>query len=291
MKNLKQVLGLAILIGFTTNVFGGGPWLEKKGNGYFQIGGNSKVWDGRYQGTYSNTFYRDLNRKVRESFVSAYAEYGLTSKITLVGELPFRQQSTSNDLLNGTDSTFSTVLPKGSLVGWGNPSLGMKIPLKTDGLKMAAQLRYWFNASSYNATAGLRSDYDAASIMPSIFIGNSGNKHYWSFDAGFLIRGNNYGESIMGNGQYGYSFWENGYLIIDMNYVFTLENGTHDDGTAVQTATFLDNQGYVSYGLKWYQKLSGPFSFNVAAYSGFAVVNQGTQPGGIFGGFAYELKK
>jgi hypothetical protein len=96
---------------------------------------------------------------------------------------------------------------------------------------------------------------------------------------------------VVGNFQYGYKVRPKTYLIFDLNYMVSFENGTNDAGKYAQTATYIDNQGYVAYGAKIYSQFYKNLSFNLAFYSGFAVINQGNQPGGIFGGIAYELKK
>lgn len=286
---MRRVSIMVFLTGFSISAMAGGPWLQKKGNGYFQVGGSSKSWDGRYQGGYSSTFYRDLNRDITEGYLAFYGEYGISEKLTLIADVPWRFQISSDDLNEVSDSIFSDTLSSGNLSALANPSIALKYPLKTEGLNISVQMKIWANLSSYDVLTGLRSDYDAFSYSPSIIFGKSGTKHYWSFDIGPVIRSNGYGESVTGNFQYGYSLWKKSYAILDINYLVAFENGTYNNESSAHTGTFLDNQGYVSYGLKVYQRVTKSLSFNVAAYSGFAVINQGTQPRGYFGGIAYEL--
>lgn len=285
------VLALLLCIGLGSSAFAGGPWPIGKGNGFFQAGFTTKRWDGRYQGTYSNTVFRDLNRQVRESNFTFYGEYGLGEKLTLVGDITYRMQVTSDELLAASQEPFSTLLPAGSLNALSNPGLQLKYALPTQKFASALTARWQPNTSTRDAVIGLQSDYDAGTYSLGFALGNGSANTYWSMESAFMVRGNSYGEGIGGNFQWGYKVRPETYLILDVNYVVTLENGTHDDGNFAQTATFTDNQGYLAYGAKVYSKFYKNLSFNLALYSGFAVVNQGNQPSGIFGGIAYELSK
>ncbi|MGB0431726.1 MAG: hypothetical protein ACPGLV_14730, partial [Bacteroidia bacterium] len=271
--------------------FAGGPWATGKANGYFQPGFTTKNWNGRYQGTYANTIFRDLNRQVNETNITFYGEYGLSDKITIVADAYYRLQSTSGQTLNPTENPFATVLPSGQLNAFGNPGLMAKYHFSVGNLAAAAYGKISPNISRRDEVIGLQSDYNATAATFGFFIGQGFSKSYWSFDAGFCARANNYSESILGNFQYGYAIRPKTYLILDINYMVSFENGTYNAGNIEQTATYIDNQGYVAYGAKVYSQLYKNISFNLAFYSGFAVINQGNQPGGIFGGIAYELNQ
>jgi len=287
-----NTLSAIVFILFSSSLsFAGGPWPIGTGNGFFQMGFSTKQWDGRYEGTYSSTILRDLNRNVRESNLIFYGEYGLSSKLTLVGDIAYRMQHTSETVLNAERAPFTEVLPAGSLNSTSNPGLQLKYALPTDKVALALMGRWQPNLSSRDASIGLQSDYDAATYSFGFALGSGSANSYWSLESAFIVRGNSYGEGIGGNFQWGYKLRSATYLILDVNYVVTLENGTYDDGNFAQTAAFTDNQGYLAYGAKVYSKFHKNFSFNLALYSGFAVVNQGNQPSGLFGGIAYELSK
>ncbi len=287
---MKSVILFAFIV-LSQISYAGGPWPTGKGNGYFQPGFTTKNWSGRYEGTYANTIFRDLNRQVNETNLTFYGEYGLSNKLTLVLDAYYRFQSTGSEILSATENPFATTLPSGTLAGLGNPGAMIKYHFKLGSLAMATYGKLQFNASNSNSTIGLQTDYNATAATIGMYIGQGYEKSYWSFDVGFNARNSNYAESILGNFQYGYAIRPKTYLIFDVNYMISLENGTNEPGNFAQTATYIDNQGYVAYGAKIYSKLYENFSFNMALYSGFAVINQGNQPGGIFGGIAYELNQ
>jgi hypothetical protein len=280
-----------LLIGFSLTAFAGGPWATGKGNGYFQPGFTAKNWDGRYQGTYASTIFRDLNRRAYEYNLTFYGEYGISDKLTLVADAFYRFQGTEDEVLNAQENPFLEVLPSGTLSAPGNPGIQLKYHFKMGALASAAYVRFQPNFSSADAAIGLRTDYDANTYTTGIMLGQGFKRSYWSFDVGFAARSNNYAESVVGNFQYGYAIRPKTYLILDINYMVSLENGTNNGGNFEQTATYIDNQGFVAFGPKLFGQLYQNLSFNIAFYSGFAVINQGNQPGGIFGGIAYELNK
>ena len=288
---MKYVLITVVFLSTTLASMAGGPWAVGKGNGYYQLGFTSKGWNGRYQGTYAATIPRDFHRRVTESSLSFFGEYGLTDQLTLGIDAYLRQQATSEELRMPVKNPFDGVLTAGELVGLGNPGILLKYQFPKTALAFSVYGRWQPNLASRNGQIGLQTDINANAYSAGLLLGKGYDKSYWSADLGFGVRSNGYGEQVQGNLQYGHSIFKDAYLILDINYVVSMENGMHDDGTYAQTATFVDNQGFVAYGPKFYAKFHENWSFNVAAYSGFAVVNQGNQPRGIFVAIAHEIKK
>lgn len=288
MKHLPITLGFLLI---TLSCFAGGPWATGKGNGYYQLGFTSKGWNGRYAGTYAATIPRDFHRRVTESSLGFFGEYGLTDQLTLGIDAYLRQQSTSEELRNPEQNPFDEVLYSGELMGLGNPGILLKYQIPKMPIALSFYGRWQPNVAARDASIGLQTDFDAHAYSAGVLFGNGYDKSYWSADIGFSARSNQYSEQIQGNIQYGFLVMKNVYAIVDVNYVVSMENGQHDDGNYAQTATFIDNQGFLAYGPKIYAKVHENFSFNVAAYSGLAVVNQGNQPRGIFAAIAYEIDK
>jgi len=290
MKLLK-VLFVAVCICCGFDLQAGGPWTQKKGEGYFQAGFTTKRWDGSYQGTYADAQLFPVPRDVRESNWMLYGEYGITNRLSFIGDISYRNMQNADEINDVVGITFPTTLEAGSLNAFSNPTLSLKYGLNTSKMVSAVFIRFNPNISVRDAALGLQSDYDAATLGAGVAIGKGWQRSYLQTELALLARANEYGESINGNFQYGYAIRPKTYLIFDLNYQITLENGTYNDGVYALTATFIDNQGYVAYGAKVHSSLFGNFSGNIAAYSGFGIINQGNQPAGIFAGIAYELKK
>lgn len=269
----------------------GGPWAIGKGNGYYQVGFTTKGWNGRYQGSYANTNLRDLHRRVTESSFGFFGEYGLGKRLTLGLDAYYRLQRTADETRDAEVNPFREVLPAGNLAGLGNPGILLKYQIPSDKWAFSVYGRWQPNVGARDAAIGLQTDVNAHTYTGGLMLGRGTKIGYWSGDIGIGVRSNDYGEQIQGNLQYGFKIKENFYAILDINYVVTMENGKHENGNFAQTATYIDNQGFVAYGPKVYAKVHKNVSFNVAAYSGFAVVNQGNQPRGIFGAIAYEINK
>lgn len=284
MKHL--ITGICLL--FSIVSFAGGPWPTGKGKSFLQIAGSWKSWDARFDGTYSNTILRDFNRRTYEQSIFFYSEIGLTDRLSFISNVPFRFQRTGEEKLNPERTPFDTVLAPGNLSGFGNVQLGMNYSLGGDKITKAIQIDILTNSASENSGVGLRTGYNGWGFYPSVHIGQGFENSYYSIQAGLQIWTNQLSENISANFQYGYEIFKDAFVIADIHIQLSLGNGTQPAGNFAQTALFIDNQGYVSSGLKGYWKFADQFSLTLAGYGGFAVINQGNQPGGIFVGFAYE---
>lgn len=296
MKNkclLKLLVGCLLVLGIVLlhqpNAKAG-VWPKGKGKGYIQLGGTSKSWSGRFQGDYSNTIRRELWRNVRETNISIYGEYGISDRLTLIANIPYVMLHSSEDsnILMAADNPFDTALPAGKLNGLGNVSVALQYPILQKGMVVTAQGKITTATASFDSTSGLRTGYDAWGLGLSGMAGTAFKRSYLTFELGGEVRSNKYSPNIITNFEYGFTPNNSTYIIGTLSGVYSFSSGTYNNSTSEQTATYLDNQGYLSYGIKIYQKIGNHFSVNVMAASGRAVVNQGTQPSGIYGGIAYE---
>ena len=80
-------------------------WTKKKGSGYQQIGFSYLTNNSIYNRDGAET---QLNRAVSDVTISEYIEYGLTDKITLSASIPFKLESTSDEIYGVTKLTLKT---------------------------------------------------------------------------------------------------------------------------------------------------------------------------------------
>ncbi|NOZ46018.1 MAG: hypothetical protein GXO79_04465 [Chlorobi bacterium] len=285
---MLKIIKLAILFFLIISQSFAGVWTRQKGSGYSQLSFTTKSYQNRYIGGYSDTEIFRMRRAVTQTGFFFYGEYGISDKLTLITNIPFYSLNTSNVINTDPANPYSDTLAAGSLTGLGNVNVSLRYPVKTDGLLISLQLSTEINSSVYDDFTGLRTGFDAWTFTPSILLGKGFSNQYFSFETGAFIRTNGYNQGIIAHAEYGWTPNNKTYLIGVTNGVFKLTNGTYNDKNSKHTATFIDNQGYIAIGAKLFQKISSHFSLNITYFTGFAVINEGDNPGGLYFGLAYE---
>ena len=270
-------------------VFAGGPWVKGKGKHYSQIGITSKSYSGRYIGTYVATSHIELNRRVVLNQAWLYSEIGIGGEMDVIVNLPFSYSYTSIDPSLSKDTSFSNPLPPSELTAFDNISISLKRNFIEKKWLISGQLNVLANTSSRINDSGIQTGYNAWGITPTILFGKGKEKSFISGEVGLRYLTNKYASSSVFNFSYGGKLSKTTWLIGEVSGLVSFENGTHYDGNFEQTALYVDNQGFVAYGIKIAQNITENFALNLAAYSGFAVVNQGDNAGQLFLGISYKV--
>ena len=98
-----KITTIIILLTFSLSSYAGGPWLNKKKSGFFQI--QSTFPGGGYNTLFlENNNEYNLNRPVLDYTFQAYLEYGITDKLDIITTLPYKRVSTGNLDANSSDS-------------------------------------------------------------------------------------------------------------------------------------------------------------------------------------------
>lgn len=250
---------------FDCNTLQAGGWTREKGKGYAQLGGN-------YIG-YTSLFLNgsgtlELPYTLTDFTLQGYAEYGVTNKLTVIGWLPYKIMQ--NPLR--TDTTIAT-LPQSSstLNAVGNIGLAARYNLARSGIfVVAAQVKADLPTAKYQSESGLRSGYDGLGVAPSLQAGASGNRWYASAELGANLRTNSYSTQIFGSLEGGYKVAKPLYLGAVVELLNSLENGDYADGNSVNTGFYLNNQEFVSFGLKASANIVKGFGVNVWAFGAFS---------------------
>ena len=118
-----KLIVVALII--SQNLFAGGGWSEKKGNGYFKFG--------QYTIRAGNFFSPggDIVPITTVSLYSTsfYAEYGLSDKVTGIAHIPFFVRSTLNEIKFNQSGT---TIPGDEVSSFGDPIIGFKYGLFQD---------------------------------------------------------------------------------------------------------------------------------------------------------------
>lgn len=238
----------------------GGPWATGKGKAYTQLGASFN----QYNSIFYNGSKLDLNVNVTDNTYQFYGEFGLTNKISLITNLPFKTLSNQHIKNNFPTS------PVGNLNGFGNISLAGKYSFWEKGVNIAAQVSLENGTNQANYQTGLRTGYGAWAVTPSIIIGKGFKKWYAFADAGFALRSAGYSEEIISNAEIGYTPFNRFWLALAFNNKNTLKNGKVEEVYGQHTSLYVNNQSYNAFGLKVSYGFSEKIGINASAYGAFA---------------------
>jgi len=288
----KLLLPILIVLCFNT-AMAGGPWTRDKGTAY--TGFNFSYL------SYNSLYGIDgkdlpLHRTITELGIGAFVEYGVTDRLTIHLDLPFRIFSSSDSLETHSSDYFPDTLGAGRIIGLSYIGVGAKYRFLNKKVKMAAHLNYEANTSSIDAASGLRTAPATHVISPKISIGGEFGKFYAYAETGPRFRFSNFSEENDSTAQYshdldytveiGYSWNKKTYFAFVFSGRTNLTQGTYDNGLTtitetdstgiitsysyeadLQTGISPNRQEYFGLGLKFTQKL-GDFAINAGVYGG-----------------------
>lgn len=253
-----------ILLSLSIQSIAGGPWLNKKKAGFFQI--QSTFPASSYNRLFiENNQEANLKRSVLDYTLQAYLEYGLTDKLNILSTLPYKfvgTTSASNDSLS---------LNKGRLNGLGNYKLGLKYSLLNKELKIAASIQSNFNTISKNISSGLTTGYNANSIGLYIHLGKGFTDKLYSFiDGGINSMGNNFSEYLELHYELGYQLKPSLWTALTIDVRESFKNGSYKNENLKQTGLYTNNQEYFAYGFKASYELNNKIGFTAATFGAFS---------------------
>lgn len=268
------------------SVNAGGPWPLKKNSGYAQLGftyvGYSKFFNDEGKVT-------DLRRPVTDFTTQLYLNYGLTDKLTMTANLPFKYVSTGDKITSADSTYFQDTIQSGGLFGLSNVMLGLKYNIINKKVLFSVGLNAEANVAKYDSLTTLRTGPSTWVFHPYVSVGSSffNGKLYTLLDAGYRVRLNNYSHEADFNYELGYSWNQKTYFILNVAGRFSVQNGSYDNnvtpvvdetnpastslhpnGRDLHTSLYPNNQQYLGYGLKFIQKIK-KIHINAAVYSGF----------------------
>ena len=127
MKNSLLLVGFLVL--YSTSVFAGGPWPQKKGKGYFKLSEWWIVFDEHFT---SNGF-KDPNVTTGIFNTTLYGEYGITDRFTAILNAPVFSRTYNNNIISSTNG--ATIAQGEAFNGVGDFDLGLKYGLTKPGAK------------------------------------------------------------------------------------------------------------------------------------------------------------
>ena len=254
---------LTIIFINSFSVSAGGPWLNKKKEGFFQLQSTFPA------SAYNRLFLENgkesiLNRSVLDYTVQAYLEYGLTDKLDLISILPYKFVSTASS--SDTSHTLN-----GTLNGLSNYKLGFKYQLSDKNIKIATSIQSSFNSISKDLEKGLITGYDANSVGLYFHIGKGFSQNIYSFiDLGANIVGNDFSDYIDIHYELGYQIKPSLWAAFTLDLRESLKNGSYSNNNLKQTGLYTNNQEYFAFGIKASYELKNKIGFNIASFGAFS---------------------
>ncbi len=272
-----------------------GVWPQEKGNGYMAL---SFTYLRYHEVINGSLFDKDgfdklkLHRTVNDHTLNGYFEYGITNRLTAIGNVPFKLLGTSEELQKTEPDLAPTdTIAAGSFNTLGNIDVGAKYLIHQGSFLWSIELMVGLKTASYRHSAGLRSGYDAWYLTPKIQFGKSWGKTYFSSSLSYRYKTNGYADDLVIDNEIGYQWVRPSgsptWFIFTMGGELPLTEGTFDDRNSLQTGLYRDEEGFVDPGIKINHYLSEHWAVNVSSIGAIWARHGGNELT-YTGGVSYE---
>lgn len=172
------LLFLLQLLFVVESPYAGGPWAQGKGKGFVQLAQSVTQYNFVF-----DQFGNSLNTHVKyfEGTTQLYGEFGISGRITLKAQLPYKWISATPESIFLTFENLRT---------WGGISAGVSALLINKKWKLAGKMDITLPGKGNSVSSeflNIRSGYLYTEIAPWISTGTSGKKYYTFFEIGYGI--------------------------------------------------------------------------------------------------------
>ena len=248
----KSIIYSVIILLFSSSLFAGGPWPQKKGKGYFKLSEWWTVFDEHY----TDNGLRDPNVTTGIFNTSFYGEYGLSDRFTVLVNVPLISRNYMNNLRSGT--TREIIVAGESINTIGDLDLSFKYGLSKPDAKIPVALTLTLGIPTGTASAGtlenlqtgdgefnqiLRLDFGKGFQLGKI-------PAYISAHTGVNNRSNDFSEEFRYGLEFGIGFAKDKlWLTSKFNAIESFKNGA-TAATTTSTSLFANNSEFSSLGLE-----------------------------------------
>lgn len=285
MKKIGLTI-IAILVLSTANA--GGPWVQKKGIGYFKLSEWWIVFDGHY----TDAGNVDPNVTTGIFNTSIYAEYGLTDRFTGTLYFPFLSRTYMN---NQVSATTGALISEGDAINTlGDADLGIKYSITKPGARfpLAASLVLGLPLGTTDGGRmnNLQTGDGEFNQMLQLDFGTGFNltnkiNAYTSVYSAFNNRTNDFSDEYRYGIEAGLGFFNRRlWLIGRLNGVESLKNGATAE-TVTSTSIFANNTEFTSWAFEvayYFGKRWGASYSYASAFRGEIIAARPSHSFGIF---------
>lgn len=261
---MKQITTLLAII-LTTNMLAQSPWTQEKGKAYTQV---SFTTIPNYNQLFGEPDY-NTNGNITDNTLQFYGEYGLSKNTSVLVNIPLKMISIDgyiNPAINCTGDC-SENFTENAL---GNIEIGLKHNFYNKKWLLSGQFNVETNTSTFNATSGIRTGYDAFTFTPLFLAGKSLKNGYLQTFIGANIRTNNYSSNFKIGGEYGRKITNKIWLVGFVDIVKSLENGDIElPLNNISNGLYVNNQEYGIVGLKAIGEFSNNFGITASLPAAF----------------------
>ncbi len=233
------------------------PWPQGKGQGYVNLSFTYLRYTEIIDRFKPKTLWQNhaIKRAVSDHTLNGYIEYGVTDRLTAIGNIPYKFLKTGDHLRPAPDDRYpGDTVAAGSRNGTSNIDIGGRYLLSEGALLWSVQLITGLNSAFYDHPTGLRSGYDTWYVTPRIQTGKGWGKTYFSASLGYRHKSNGYASDLISDNEFGYKWQRSGekktWFIFTMGAEIPVTTGNYDDRNSVHTGLYRDEEGFVDPGLK-----------------------------------------
>ncbi|WP_298417904.1 transporter [uncultured Kordia sp.] len=252
------------------------PWTQEKGKFYTQL---SFSTISNYDEVFGDPEY-NTGREITDNTLQLYSEYGLTSKTTLVLNVPLKFIRSGNPIGQ------IPIIKGDSITALGNVGFGVKHQFYKKKWIISGQLNVEANTGTFDNSSGIRTGRDAWTFTPTINIGRSFDKFYVQAFTGIDITTNDYSTNFKIGGEIGTKVHRRIWLVGFLDIVNSFNDGDVDLPISnVGTALYVNNQEYAAFGLKAIGEINKSFGGILTfggAFSGNNVAKQAALTVGVY---------
>lgn len=236
-------------------------WTQPDGGAFLQL---SATRIGPYDTLYTSSGpdFR-TGREITETSFELYGEYGIAEDWTLVGNLPLRSMDAGS--LVASPTIQPATIQEDTLTSLGNVLIGVRKQLSAGELAWAAQLDAELPTSSSEESSGLSTGLDAFTIRPMISVGRGFERAYVQAYAGLSARTNDYSSDWRLGAEAGYYLTGDLLIAGTFDIVDSFRDGDVSlSSERLQTGLFLNDQEYISPGLKGLYQITDSFGLSAS---------------------------
>lgn len=264
---------MVTLVVFGAGVAEAGVWPQEKGKGYMALSFTYLRYHEVINGSLfdNNGFEKlELHRTVSDHTLNGYFEYGITNRLTAIGNVPFKLLKTSEELRSTKeDLSPSDTIAAGSFNTLGNVDLGARYLIHEGDFLWSIQLMSGLKTASYRHESGLRSGYAAWYLTPQVQFGRSWGQTYFSSSLGYRYKTNGYADDLVTDHEIGYQWARPSghptWFIFTFGAELPLTEGNFDDQNSSQTGLYRDEEGFVDPGIKINHYFSDHWAVNLSS--------------------------
>lgn len=283
----KYLIVFAVLL---CGVQGQAQWAKGKGKGYFKL----SAWYLQSDQHFTNTGALDPNVTRTQFNTNLYAEYGISSKVDVIGYIPFFARVAQNNQVSGTNG--NTLQAGEALSSFGDVDLGIRWAFFKKGnwawdakllLGLPTGNSQGGSDGSYQTGDGEFNQYLVTSVGYSTQVYNL--PAYLKSYIGFNQRSKGFSDEFRTGFEFGVNVLPKKlWLSTRLNLLRPLKNGTLNAATS-NGSIFANNVAYSSYGFEAAYFITDTIGVSAAfdsAFSGRIIAANPSWSAGIF----YDLK-